>query len=346
MCILKPLYITPDSYFYKYYNNYINKQNNSESDVFILNLLKCKSKIIKPTILNKNDITQWFTHSANDNNEYNDLFKKQINDNKNICNICYETLDDLYIITSCYHTFCYKCANTVYFNNKTKSVKENGNHLNEMIKKDFKCPCCNYSQTEKDLYLFTNNNLDKHTPEFKTTYLSMIKLIYETKNSCFKNKFNYNINKGFIYKYLGYKTYYIIDKILANKSPFNILKSSKNKIHTIKILISNNPRWITLMNNLLDNDNHNFIFCLTGNLMNVLNNHINDTDPNFKYNYHLYLLEPYNKTNYDNIKSNLNLKLLEIQENIQYANINITPYQLIIKNTIDETIFKNKVIIT
>jgi hypothetical protein len=345
MCILKPLYITPDSYFYKYYNNYINKQNNSESDVFILNLLKCRSKIIKPIIINKNDITQCFTHSKNDNNEYYDLFKTKINDNKNICNICYEKLDDLYIITSCFHTFCYKCTNTVYFNNKTKSVKANGNHLNKMINKDFKCPCCNYSQTEKDLYLFTNNNLDKHNLEFRTTYLSMIKLMYEIKNNL---DYNININKEYIYKYLGYKTYYIIDKIISNKAPFNILKSNKKKKHIIKILISNNPRWIELMTNLCEGHYslNNFIFCLTGNLMKVLNNHINTTNTEFKYDYNLYLLEPYNKTNYDNIKSNLNLKLLEIQDNIQYANINIIPYQLIIKNTIDETIFKNKVIIT
>ena len=65
-----------------------------------------------------------------------------------------------------------------------------------------------------------------------------------------------------------------------------------------------------------------------------------------KYNYNLYLLEPYQINNYDNIKSNLNTLLLKTQQETEYSNIKINPFHIIIQNTIDEKIFKNKVIIT
>ena len=45
MGLIIPIYIKPDKYFYNYYNDYITKNNNSESDCFILNLLKAGALI-------------------------------------------------------------------------------------------------------------------------------------------------------------------------------------------------------------------------------------------------------------------------------------------------------------
>ena len=377
MCILKPIYIIPDDYFYKYYNNYINKQHNGESDIFILNLLKCKGRIITPPIINTQSLLHHFNDNAKFNssnreihktNNYVDEFKSRIITNNNICNVCHETLNNNYIITSCYHTFCYICANTVYYNNKKKSFKSrnaeftttcnhNSNSIyNNTLDKNFKCPCCNYEQTQKDLYIFTKSN---DINDYTFNYMSLINSIYNTKNIVVKNKFSLNINKVFIYKYIGYKTYYILNTIFCKKKPFNIKKPQNKKIINITILISNNPNWVDLMNSLFNNNNNdnndnkdnkdtidNLSFCLTRNLMELLNKFINTRSMKIKYNYNLYLLEPYQINNYDNIKSNLNTLLLKTQQETEYSNIKINPFHIIIQNTIDEKIFKNKVIIT
>ena len=102
--------------------------------------------------------------------------------------------------------------------------------------------------------------------------------------------------------------------------------------------------------------NNHIHFCLIGNMPQYINDLINaliDTinnksDDNDYVHFHLYLVEPYAKTKYDAIKSNLNNLILNISSNTddKYKNIQLSPYQLVIKNTIDEKIFKNKVIIT
>tara|TARA_B110000967_G_C18498866_1_gene370504 strand:- start:56 stop:619 length:564 start_codon:yes stop_codon:yes gene_type:complete len=187
--------------------------------------------------------------------------------------------------------------------------------------------------------------------------MSLINSIYNTKNIVVKNKFSLNINKVFIYKYIGYKTYYILNTIFCKKKPFNIKKPQNKKIINITILISNNPNWVDLMNSLFNNNDNNdnkdnkdtidnLSFCLTRNLMELLNKFINTRSMKIKYNYNLYLLEPYQINNYDNIKSNLNTLLLKTQQETEYSNIKINPFHIIIQNTIDEKIFKNKVIIT
>ena len=168
-----------------------------------------------------------------------------------------------------------------------------------------------------------------------------------------KNKFTYNSDKNFIYKYIGYKTYYILNRIIENKTPFNIKKiTNYNKNYDIKIILSNNPKWIELMNIIIGNNNIHI--CLIGNMpkyideLIISNNTLMNKNLNKNTHFHLYLVDPYDKEKYDAIKSNINNLILNISSSndIKYKNIKISPYQLVIKNTIDEKIFTNKVIIT
>jgi hypothetical protein len=382
MGLITPIYIKPDKYFYNYYQDYIKKKNNSESDYFILNLLKCKSKLITPIFITKNNQQDYRDckilaqkSKLALSQEYYENFKSKVIQNKHICNICYENVgnDVNYVVTQCLHTYCIKCTNTLYFNNNNVSLKETDSHSsfkkrnNNSCKRYFKCPICSHKQNQDQLFLLTN---DKKHNDIRNNYLSIIQLIYNTVCSEKKDKFTYNINKNFIYKYIGYKTYYILKNIVDNTYPFNINENtehsiynitkytSKNKKSTthIKIILSNNPKWIELMNVIIPN-NH-IHFCLIGNmpqyindLVNVLidtiNNKSDDNDNDYVH-FHLYLVEPYAKTKYDAIKSNLNNLILNISSNTddKYKNIQLSPYQLVIKNTIDEKIFKNKVIIT
>lgn len=382
MGIITPIYIKPDKYFYSYYNDYINKNNNSESDYFILNLLKCKGKLITPTFITKKDLQDYNNceileqkNNLNLSNEYYDNFKSKVIHNKHICNICYENVVDNYVITECLHTYCMKCANTLYFNtanNKTNIHTSTESNLfsfkkrnNSITKREFKCPTCSHTQNKENLFLLTDKILSdiekkKENKKQINIYLSFIKLMYNTVLSLKKNKFTYNVNKNFIYKYIGYKTYYILNKIVENKTPFNIIendisnynKTQNNKTWHIKIILSNNPKWIGLMNIIIGNNNIHL--CLVGNmpqyideLINSMNTPINKNLNNYIH-FHLYLVDPYNKEKYDAIKSNLNNLLLNISSSNEekYKNIKISPYQLVIKNTIDEKIFTNKVIIT
>ena len=373
MGLIKPIYIKPDKYFYSYYNDYINKNNNCESDYFILNLLKCKSKLITPTFITKKDVNDYKHSKILEHNkqnyiskEYYENFKKDVLDNKHICNICYENMNDNYVITECLHTYCIKCANTLYFNNNSSispdtnrfSLKKYNSNIN---KRKFKCPNCSHTQNKEQLFILSdkiltdieNQKQKKDTKKYSLKdnknlycYLSIIKLLYNNILSIKKNKFNYNVNKNFIYKYIGYKTYYILNKIVENKSPFNIIDN--NKIQHIKIILSNNIKWIDLMNLVINNNNIHL--CLIGNIPQYIEELINSRNIflNNSIYFYLYLVDPYDKQKYDIIKSNLNNLILNITSSNKpfYKNIKIYPYQLVIKNTIDEKIFTNKVIIT
>ena len=380
MGLIIPIYIKPDKYFYNYYNDYITKNNNSESDCFILNLLKCKSKLITPTFITKKELQDYNNCKILENNnklnlspEYYENFKLKVINNKHICNICYDNISDNYVITQCLHTYCIKCANILYFNNKKQSLIEpiQNNIIlkkrnNSISSREFKCPICSHKQNKEQLNLLTQKFLtDKKKKNYKKKenkegeqsycYLSLIKLIYNNVLSSKKNNFIYNVNKNFIYKYIGYKTYYILNKIVENKSPFNVIENdiqNYNKIHNIKIILSNNPKWIELMNIIICNNNIHL--CLVGNmpqyideLINSMNTSINKNLNNYIH-FHLYLVESYNKEKYETIKINLNNIILNISSSDEprYKNIKISPYQLVIKNTIDEKIFTNKVIIT
>ena len=365
MGLIIPIYIKPDKYFYNYYNDYITKNNNSESDYFILNLLKCKGKLITPTFITKKDLQHYDNCKLLDNKnnlnlsqEYYNTFKLNVMNNKHICNVCYENITDNYVITQCLHTYCIKCANTLYFNNKKHSLVEPidtnfylKKRNNSISRKEFKCPMCNHSQNQEQLFLLTDIENKSNSKKQTNCYLSLIKVLYNTVLSIKKNKITYNVNKNFIYKYVGYKTYYILNKIIENKSPFNIIENdilNYNKTQHIKIILSNNPKWIELMNIIVSNNNIHL--CLVGSMpqyIDELINSINDNSNNYIH-FHLYLVDPYNKVKYDAIKSNLNNLMLHISSstNDTYKNIKISPYQLVIKNTIDEKIFTNKVIIT
>ena len=175
MGLIKSIYILPDKYFYNYYNDYITKKNNSESDYFILNLLKCKGKLITPTFITKNDLYKYnhnkILNKLNNliiSREYYENFKLKVINNHHICNICYDNVTDNYIITQCLHTYCLKCANTLYFNNKKQSIEQIDNNTslifkkrnNSIIKREFKCSICSHQQNREQLFFLSNKILN------------------------------------------------------------------------------------------------------------------------------------------------------------------------------------------
>lgn len=290
---IKPIYIKPDNYFYKYYNNYIKQQNNCESDQFILNLLKCKQKIIIPPYYLKETIIK-NVHNYNNNttNNYYLNIKNNIKNNTNCCSICYEKLNDNYIMTPCLHTYCYKCCNHIHNNNCNSDCNSN----------NFKCSMCSSQYNINDLLFINDNN--------KTIAQILIDL-YEPKKNI--------LNKEFIYKYIGYKTYFIMKSILKNKTPFTLKNISKKYV----VIIESNNEWINLMSNLYST----ILFFKT---VNEFYNYLNLNSSNKNKNYIVYF------TNYNTIINN------KINCISQYK---IDFYQFIIQNTIDEKIFKGKVII-
>ena len=307
--IIKPIYVKPDSYFYNYYNNYIKQSQNCESDQFILNLLICKNKLYTPPYYFKYDIINNLNnYNHNTKNNYYLQITENIKNNKIQCSICYENLSDNYILTPCMHAYCYKCFNCINDN-----INNNNNNNIDIINNQvcsenkFKCSICSSKYNTNSLQLINNNN---------NSIIEILMQLYEPKKKI--------LNKDFIYKFLGYKAYHIMKLIHKNKYPFNIKNISKTKI----VIIDSNKNWIHFMKSL----HPNFIFFESIDLFytNKCNENIKDSKIE---QYNIYL------TN-NNIIVNYNKKILKILKNKK-----LNYYQFVIKNTIDEKIFKGKVII-
>ena len=370
MVLIQSIIIKSEPYFYEYYNNYINKANNCESDKFIIKLLKCNSKLLNFKFIDENKLLQ----SLNKDNPYelyiyNSFENKQNkqpnninnhNTTKNICSICVDNFEHKTVL-KCKHMFCYKCINQC----NNFHINKNNKYEIEKINNQIQCPICNKKSYYNSISILTNNNIEINNNKSYLNYFVELlnSYMYINKNTKSTNKSTIKSNKEFIYKYIGYKTYYILNLINYNKSPLNI--SKKGTPH-FKIIISYCNKWTNYMNYIMNysndsNDiNSNILNYTTINFMSYDNfnqnfiinfNKFVNKLINTKCKITCYFIEPrkleLNNILYNNIltiKKNIkNYNKLNTKNNKKIESINFK--QFIIKNTIDEKIFKNKVII-
>ena len=366
MVLIQAINIKAESYFYEYYNNYINKKNNCESDKFIINLLKYRTKLLTFKFINNIELLD----SLNKNNIYHlNTYKTLKNNDKQKCSICVENCDNN-IVLKCLHCFCYKCINEYNYHTK-KSL--NHNKCTKYIdikntKQHIKCPICNKINYNHSISILLNKNIYDNKTINNNKNISYLHFFTRLVN--FYIYSNNKLNKEFIYKYIGYKTYYILDLINKNKSPLNINKKQKKCNKHYKIIISYSNDWNKYMNNIINNNKQNYKQNYSQNL---INNNISETQINFMYyetfiiNFSNNFTKFINNIIYKKIKitfsfmeprslelnNELNTTINSIKLNMKHYNklnkIKKIEYiqfkQFIIKNTIDEKIFKNKVII-
>lgn len=329
---IKNIFIKPNKIFYDIYNDYIKKPNNNESNSYILNLISIKSKLIIPEIITKKKYLEKIDKNKLSNN-YLKNFYNDLNSIKQTCNICLDSFNDNYVITSCYHVFCLICYNKLckykqnnivdnLFENTLEYKKLNHNTSNNKIK----CPKCMNVFNKTNAYLISNS-----------TYL-------KTKQKCINNEnktnlllYLYKKNKT-IQKYLlhhiGYKTIYFIDKI---EQFYNISINNINNIFIYILII--NPYWENLIKELIPiNKLNNIKFIKISDL--EIKKFINKQ-------FYIYIFEPlrlkYKQKLYnfiDNIDKTLIATKSNTKNKFSYKIIN-----LVIKNTIDEKIANNEVIL-
>lgn len=311
--------------YYKYYNNYISKNDNKETDLSIIDSLCAKY-----TLPNINPI-----------NIGSDCVDKNINSQ---CMICYEDIKDDYIIVSneCYrkHFVCYEC-----FFNYNYIKKKSNDEINE-----YNLTCCPYCQKKIDdnkYYILNNknNNIDSE--------------IYNLYDKI------YNKNYEYLYRNISIKSIYFVKNLIESLYKYQ----KKNKLdysnpESINIILNKNIKWITsikyLINILSSNTERYRIdsLKLDENMDKILFFHVNSNIKNIDYLNELNVL--INKINSINIiEPNINIILTDPlnKYEIEYVDklideikhrINIKKiyrYQYVIQKTIDDNIYKKKIVI-
>ena len=378
MVLCEPIYIKSIPYYYQYYNNYINKTNNCESDKFIINSLKCKHKFLIPKFISKEELILNLKIEEL-KNKTSSTFIKEIPDtinNNPICSICLNKCHNR-IFLGCYHSFCYKCL-TEHINHQKINLKlkhrnnfdtistfnepTNNDNNNLMCinidkfkrNKTIKCPICSSCVKSDNVYLLTPCEFQQKLLDNK-----IVNTLSGPQNINLKHFLGllifYSIGsddyKEFLFKYIGIKTYHILNLIYLNKTPFKI---ENKKYSTYKIVISSSDKWVKIMNLLLNNPhqldiktinfiNYNDFITLSKN--NFITNDVNISNNN-KIKFVFFFTELENVLQSNNIKTIISQIKNNMKHKLYSPFINsITFKQIIIKNTIDEKIFKNKIII-
>lgn len=306
--LFNKLIIEPNKEFYNVYNNYINNPQNNESNSYILNLISLKSKLVIPEIITKKKFLELTTQTSN---TYISNFHSNLNKKYQCCNICLENFNDNYIITPCNHIFCFLCYNKLCTHSKKKyNLFENNLNLKQINKKkineQIKCPKCMNEFCRDKCYLISKSNIKNDKEKL------IVQLFKKDKN----------IQKYFIQN-IGYKTIYFLEK----KEKF--LQNSNSKFVIYLLIINQN--WKKLIQKLLSSSHlKNINFLSIENLQNV-----NFKNKKFK----IYIFEPLN-LNHKQIINNF----INNPENKLHNSVNQIIH-IVIKNTIDEKIINNEVIL-
>ena len=344
MNFIKPITIKPTNYFNSIYNTYLQNPDNNESNFYILNLLKCHGYFITPILCNIIQYLNFLKQNENSNKYYNNLINTLITSEKKIeCSICLDEINkNEFISTKCFHIFCLKCYIT-YFRN----------HLCKDKFKNIKCPICSEETEYNNYYLVLND-----TKLFKTKKNMYITYFLNKLNTTTKIK-DYSFEDSLIYN-IGFKGIYLIKKFYKNEYPMNI--SNNN----LKIIISDERSWFYFFNSIIEEDyfldnsflfnkedtyinkinfidfnkkililNYEYLIIFINFLLNIKNQYNSKLKINFIFT------EPYSYKKKEYLNKILNLLFLTY-ENKFYS---FTFKQLIIKNTIDQKIFKDNAIL-
>ena len=342
MNFIKPITIKPTKYFNSIYNTYLQNPDNNESNFYILNLLKCHGYFITPILSNIVQYINFLKHNENNNEYYKNLINTLIKpENKIECSICFDEINkNEFISTKCCHLFCLKCYILYYRNHLCKK------NYND----DITCPNCAVQSKFNDFYLVLND-----TKLFKTKKNMYISYILNKLNTTTKSK-DYSFEDALIYN-IGFKGIYLIKKFYKNEYPMNL---SNN---TLKVIISDETSWFYFFNTIIDKDyyldnrflfdnktedinfidfnkkililNYQYLIIFLNFLLNIKNHYNSKLKINFIFT------EPYSYKKKEYLNNILNLLFLNYENKFYSFTFN----QLIIKNTIDQKIFKDNAIL-
>lgn len=304
---IKPEFIKPCIEFKEQYKNYLNNPTNSETDNYIIKMISAYSYIPIINIIHRNDNTTKF---------------------KNNCPICLQNINSTNLaFLNCGHNICFPCL-IKYLNFNYPNCH---------------CPICKNKNIENNITSSNNNYIKEYLslPDIKTFYIiSTIKkwlLKSQETNSIYilisnYEKWSYSISNYIksITKEQNYKKI-----IFFNYNNF-LSKNSNKRSHNCIIY---NNKIIENELSIFSNDNK---MCQ--------NNKKNINLKNINFNINIYLVDPIikhistkkkilnsiqnNIKNLKNVKNVLNKPLYKISDIKQY----------IIKDTIDEKIFREEVI--
>ena len=321
--------IKPNKLFYKIYNDYLQDPNNNESNNYILNLVNVNNKLIIPQIITKKKYIEKNLNSNSSNNlsTYQDTFKSQLLKKNQKCNVCLDTFQDNYVITNCHHIFCFLCFNKLHkynYKNRSKQLRHHigNNHLGNTCKvipitqnincthNEIKCPKCDNSIDYNKCYIISNN----YSAE-------------QNKLKCLLHLFKNNIIQTYLLQHIGYKTIYFLKEI----DKFIQINKSSNKLYFLIF----NQEWISFLTQIIPKSKlQNIKFITLDCIKNKKFINENFINKNFKIII-IELLKLNNKKKIFNFIENIKSKSTK-----KFQIINI-----VIKNTIDEKIFNNQVII-
>ena len=316
--IIKPEIINPSIEFENKYKAYLNNPTNCETDNYIIKLISAYSYVPNIKIIDQ--------YKNNENRSFNNNIKI-----RERCPVCIENINkNKLVFFKCGHYMCFNCF--IKFLNY--------NYPNCC------CPICKEKHIENNITSFYNNYIKEYL------FLPDIKTFYVISNI---NKWLLNSNKNndnFVYILISNHekwTNSVSNYIKSNK------KLGQNNVKIIFLnynifLNKNNGKrshnFYTSCNNIIENkiiqsgiiNSDNIINKATHNpVNNLINVKISLVDPIIKHisTKKKILLSIQNNLKYlKDIKSSLNQPLYKIEDIKQY----------IIKNTIDEKIFREEVI--
>ena len=363
---IKPEIIKPSIEFENKYKKYLNNPTNCETDNYIIKLISAFSYVPNIKIIEQNiSIQDTRFNNNNNSNNNNTINNNNINNNikvKEKCPICIENIDKTKLAF-------FKCGHHMCFNCLIKFL--NYNYPNCC------CPICKKKNIESHITSFYNNYIKEYLflPDIKTFYA-----ISNINKWLFNSNINNNNSVYILISNYEKWTNSVSNYIKSNTNIENNNNNNNNNNTNNKIICLNYSDFLTKNNNkrshncytscdkiienkiieneiienssLNQNKDINYNNSLNNTLNNTLDNSINNSlnTVNNIINVYIYLVDPIikhistkkkilvsiqnNIKNLKEIKNSLNKPLYKIIDIKQY----------IIKNTIDEKIFREEVI--
>jgi len=323
---IKSLYISPSIKFIKDYNDYINSNtNNMETGQYIVDSVK--TTLIIPPIQQK--LASKEIPILNELKYNNPIENKHFN-----CNICMNkcSINDL-LLYQCKHYICFQCfvQTITYTDNGDMDLYFNDD---SNIVKPFKCPFCNQEHSIRQVY--------KLVKRFKPI-INFIKSLYQDYGKIYQLSGYLKTNR-FIRDFQKISTSSEINIILNDNicinNIFQYIVSCKG-IRNIIFLTWNNINYHNI------NDNLDILIKLIINIRKISDKKcVNKSKKNEKLlKINIYIMDPdtrkpiIRKMNFTNLILILYSILLSHNYNLSYK-----VFQYVIKNTVDEMIFKNQIV--
>ena len=333
----------------KLYTSYLKNKSNKESDAYILNLVSINHNLFIPdnytrtqfidyytsTNTNTNTNATTNTNTTNTNKNNNTRYKETVledlqkKNKKQKCNICLENYNENFILTPCFHSYCFLCFNKMIIHNTSNKNNFNLNSNLDKIKaksnenQRIKCPTCQsvFKKAECKLIFNKNYGNTKSTVNEFNHKVQIIKHLFKKENEI----------RDYLSINIGFKTVHVLENI------DNIIKKYSSSSNYFLVI---NQRWIDLMKSILNKYQLNRIGFLDFDTLSHLNLDAdnNDNNDNKDNKITIFILEPLNLFYRDKLNQFTNQFAINKKTKLELNH-------LVIKNTIDQKIAENKVIL-